>query len=341
MINLLGYLVFVLTILAVFKVGAIYTIIEQALLLAPELTYVMISLFLYPLLLSLALQITGKNKPEHHALLKGQSGMAGTIAVSLGLIGTFQGLTSMITAIAQSMGGEGDITEKMGTMIASISVALSAMSYAFITSILGVAVSVLLMLSMNFWSFRFKEVKQKGVNQTEVLAELGKSLNALMLQNKEMLETVQTVVSGDARVEELTHALNSLIESNKCFHTFQVEAMESIKVGSTSITDTLNAMKEDQAKIASEFNTNLDATAKYIQLGSISITDALKNIHIEQTNLASDLNANILNELAKIESRCAQSVDGLIENKFIMSEIKCDIENERRKVRNALKAIAE
>ncbi|TOD19776.1 hypothetical protein CGJ69_24615, partial [Vibrio parahaemolyticus] len=77
-------------------------------------------------------------------------------AVSLGLIGTFQGLTAMVSSIAASMGGEGDLSEKMGSMIGAISQALSAMSYAFLTSILGVAVSVLLILSLNFWSFRFK-----------------------------------------------------------------------------------------------------------------------------------------------------------------------------------------
>lgn len=59
----------------------------------------------------------------------------------------------MVSAIAGSLGGEGDLAAKMGAMISSISSALTAMSFAFLTSILGVAVSVLLLVSLNFGSF--------------------------------------------------------------------------------------------------------------------------------------------------------------------------------------------
>ncbi|HDC1342934.1 TPA: hypothetical protein O7V46_005101, partial [Escherichia coli] len=90
-------------------------------------------------------------------LIDSQTKIAASVAVSVGLIGTFQGLTAMVSAIASSMGGEGDMSEKMGSMLSAISSALSAMSYAFLTSILGVAVSVLLLLSLNFWLFYFKD----------------------------------------------------------------------------------------------------------------------------------------------------------------------------------------
>ncbi|HGB6042461.1 TPA: hypothetical protein ACIVWC_004930, partial [Salmonella enterica subsp. diarizonae serovar 61:l,v:z35] len=63
----------------------------------------------------------------------------------------------MVSSIAKSMGGSSDMAEKMNSMLNAIASALSAMSYAFLTSILGVAVSVLLLLSLNFWMFYFKD----------------------------------------------------------------------------------------------------------------------------------------------------------------------------------------
>ncbi|RPH29644.1 hypothetical protein EHN07_05435 [Buttiauxella warmboldiae] len=129
--------------------------VEQAVYLAPELTYAMLVLCIYPLMIYLNHLFYKKKTVDNFKLLSTQSKLAASVCVSLGLVGTFQGLTAMVTAIASSMGGDGDVAEKMAGMLSSISSALSAMSYAFLTSIVGVIVSVLILVSLNFWSFYY------------------------------------------------------------------------------------------------------------------------------------------------------------------------------------------
>ncbi|TOD05436.1 hypothetical protein CGJ72_24345, partial [Vibrio parahaemolyticus] len=140
MISFLGYVLYAVVLYAVWKVSAIKTLVDQALMLAPELSIGMFTLYFYPLVLAIVLLVFRKKDVSHGQLLSKQTNIAASVAVSLGLIGTFQGLTAMVSSIAASMGGEGDLSEKMGSMIGAISQALSAMSYAFLTSILGVAV---------------------------------------------------------------------------------------------------------------------------------------------------------------------------------------------------------
>ncbi len=55
--------------------------------------------------------------------------------------------------------------KKMNAMISSISMALNSMSFAFLTSILGVSISVLLLVSLNFFHF-FTKKKIKNSTTT-------------------------------------------------------------------------------------------------------------------------------------------------------------------------------
>ncbi|EIM0102811.1 hypothetical protein LMM39_004681, partial [Salmonella enterica] len=101
---------------------------------------------------------------ESKLYLTSQAKLAASLSVSLGLIGTFQGLTDMVSTISRSMqSGGDDLVGKMSSMISSISSALASMSYAFITSIFGVASSVIILLSLNYMStyYNKKDVRDK------------------------------------------------------------------------------------------------------------------------------------------------------------------------------------
>ncbi|TOD07479.1 hypothetical protein CGJ70_24330, partial [Vibrio parahaemolyticus] len=185
LISFLGYVLYAVVLYAVWKVSAIKTLVDQALMLAPELSIGMFTLYFYPLVLAIVLLVFRKKDVSHGQLLSKQTNIAASVAVSLGLIGTFQGLTAMVSSIAASMGGEGDLSEKMGSMIGAISQALSAMSYAFLTSILGVAVSVLLILSLNFWSFRFKG-QNKEASNNELLPKLVDEIRCVVQEIKDV-----------------------------------------------------------------------------------------------------------------------------------------------------------
>ncbi|EHV3177930.1 hypothetical protein K0J52_004446, partial [Salmonella enterica] len=108
--------------------------------------------------------IRKKKSYESKLYLTSQAKLAASLSVSLGLIGTFQGLTDMVSTISRSMqSGGDDLVGKMSSMISSISSALASMSYAFITSIFGVASSVIILLSLNYMStyYNKKDVRDK------------------------------------------------------------------------------------------------------------------------------------------------------------------------------------
>ncbi|QPR27643.1 hypothetical protein I6G97_14675 [Edwardsiella hoshinae] len=154
---LVGFLFYALIVFSYYFVDEIYEIINQSYLLAQALTIIMGAFYLYPLLIFIVICACSLKNEKAKKLIDSQTKLAASVSVSLGLIGTFQGLTAMVASIAKSMGGSSDMAEKMNAMLSAISSALSAMSYAFLTSILGVTISVLLLLSLNFWLFYFKD----------------------------------------------------------------------------------------------------------------------------------------------------------------------------------------
>ncbi|TOD89358.1 hypothetical protein CGJ54_23205, partial [Vibrio parahaemolyticus] len=219
LISFLGYVLYAVVLYAVWKVSAIKTLVDQALMLAPELSIGMFTLYFYPLVLAIVLLVFRKKDVSHGQLLSKQTNIAASVAVSLGLIGTFQGLTAMVSSIAASMGGEGDLSEKMGSMIGAISQALSAMSYAFLTSILGVAVSVLLILSLNFWSFRFKG-QNKEASNNELLPKLVDEIRCVVQEIKDVNDLnklssveINKLVKSEETTVRLAYALELLIEN--------------------------------------------------------------------------------------------------------------------------------
>ncbi|EHI9175152.1 hypothetical protein J9S19_004656, partial [Salmonella enterica] len=180
---------------------AIKNMLTQAVLLAPQITYACGVLFLFPLIIFLCHFFLKMKARKGYILLATQTKLAASVAVSLGLIGTFIGLTDMVSSIAGSLGGDGDMAEKMGAMIASISSALNAMSFAFLTSILGVSVSVLLLINLNFWGFFYSEdIKDKSNKNSDLADRLAG------------IEKINTEISGKLiSVPENTDATNLII----------------------------------------------------------------------------------------------------------------------------------
>ncbi|EBU3696827.1 hypothetical protein CWF86_12165, partial [Salmonella enterica] len=189
----LGLIFYVLTAICYLLFPAIKNMVNQAVFLAPQITYACGLLFILPLLLFLTHLVFRLKARRYYALLATQTKLAASVAVSLGLIGTFMGLTDMVSAIAGSLGGEGDLAAKMGAMISSISSALTAMSFAFLTSILGVAVSVLLLVSLNFWEFYYET--ENNAEKTPGKAPSENELHAL-LNRITLLEEINTNIAN-------------------------------------------------------------------------------------------------------------------------------------------------
>ncbi|QNT49700.1 hypothetical protein IC756_23470 (plasmid) [Escherichia coli] len=102
---IIGFIFYLMIVVSYFYVDEIYEIINQSYILAEAITLTMGILYIYPLVIFLFICVFSKKTQKHKKLIDSQTKIAASVAVSVGLIGTFQGLTAMVSAIASSMGG--------------------------------------------------------------------------------------------------------------------------------------------------------------------------------------------------------------------------------------------
>ncbi|VDZ81403.1 Uncharacterised protein [Salmonella bongori] len=249
--HFLGLIFYILTAACYLLFPAIKNMVNQAAFLAPQITYACGVLFVLPLFLFLTHWIFRLKARRYYALLATQTKLAASVAVSLGLIGTFMGLTDMVSAIAGSLGGEGDLAAKMGAMISSISSALTAMSFAFLTSILGVAVSVLLLVSLNFWEFYYETENhadnESGKKPSE--DELHALLNRVML-----LEEINTNIATKLVCIPDNTNLTELLVVNS---NVMAESLQQINTAISHLQTIAKTSAELNDKAFSSINTSL------------------------------------------------------------------------------------
>ncbi|EAN8916548.1 hypothetical protein EKP31_22080 [Salmonella enterica] len=237
----LGLIFYILTAVCYLLFPAIKNMVNQAAFLAPQITYACGVLFILPLLLFLTHWVFRLKARKYYTLLATQTKLAASVAVSLGLIGTFMGLTDMVSAISGSLGGEGDLAAKMGAMISSISSALTAMSFAFLTSILGVTVSVLLLVSLNFWEFYYETENNAEKMSGNIPSE--NELNAL-LNRITLLEEINTNIANkliyipeNTELAELLVVNNNAMAENLIQINTTIKNIEKITKAFTEISD--------------------------------------------------------------------------------------------------------
>ncbi|HFD9495837.1 TPA: hypothetical protein ACF7JM_001098 [Salmonella enterica] len=328
----LGLIFYVLTATCYLLFPAIKNMVNQAAFLAPQITYACGLLFILPLLLFLTHIVFRLKARRYYVLLATQTKLAASVAVSLGLIGTFMGLTDMVSAIAGSLGGEGDLAAKMGAMISSISSALTAMSFAFLTSILGVAVSVLLLVSLNFWEFYYETENnaEKTPGKAPSEDELHALLNRIMLleeintnlanklvcipDNTNLAE--QLAVNSNTIAENLSQ-INTTIKSieviTKAFAETSDNALVSIN---TSLMDVnQNNMVANEKIIASNerlMDLNIGISTLLTLMKKISeFNEEMENKKAEQLKVIIDRQENYFHEQYKLKKKMKQIVEVL------------------------------
>ncbi|ATG15237.1 hypothetical protein CO695_02560 [Providencia alcalifaciens] len=207
----IGLFLYLITFLACWLITGIKDMIQQCILLAPEISYTMIGIYIYPLAIFLCHKILKKKSQKNYIFLANQTKLSASVTVSLGLVGTFIGLTGMITAISASLAGEGDVAEKMNAMISSISMALDSMSFAFLTSILGVSISVLLLVSLNFFQFFYiKDQSKHSQPNFEELNDIHKTLFSLQAVNVGIAQKFVSVSEDNQLATEISNTLKEL-----------------------------------------------------------------------------------------------------------------------------------
>ncbi|HGG4252378.1 TPA: hypothetical protein ACJGIO_002729 [Salmonella enterica subsp. salamae serovar 42:z29:-] len=242
------------------------------------------------------------------------------------------GLTDMVSAIAGSLGGEGDLAAKMGAMISSISSALTAMSFAFLTSILGVAVSVLLLVSLNFWEFYYETENnaEKTPGKAPSEDELHALLNRIMLleeintnlanklvcipDNTNLAELL--AVNSNTIAENLSQ-INTTIKSieviTKAFAETSDNALVSIN---TSLMDVnQNNMVANEKIIASNerlMDLNIGISTLLTLMKKISeFNEEMENKKAEQLKVIIDRQENYFHEQYKLKKKMKQVVEVL------------------------------
>ncbi|HAU2959533.1 TPA: hypothetical protein JC757_003372 [Salmonella enterica subsp. diarizonae] len=262
----LGLVFYILTAVCYLLFPAIKNMVNQAAFLAPQITYACGVLFILPLLLFLTHWVFRLKARKYYALLATQTKLAASVAVSLGLIGTFMGLTDMVSAISGSLGGEGDLAAKMGAMISSISSALTAMSFAFLTSILGVTVSVLLLVSLNFWEFYYETENNTGKNPEKVPSE--NELHAL-LNRITLLEEINTNIANklvyipeNTDLSELLVVNSNTMAENLLQINTTVKNIEKVTKAFAEVSD--NALVSINASLMDVNQSNMVASEKII-----------------------------------------------------------------------------
>ncbi|ECE6902719.1 hypothetical protein DUB92_20365 [Salmonella enterica subsp. diarizonae] len=262
----LGLVFYILTAVCYLLFPAIKNMVNQAAFLAPQITYACGVLFILPLLLFLTHWVFRLKARKYYALLATQTKLAASVAVSLGLIGTFMGLTDMVSAISGSLGGEGDLAAKMGAMISSISSALTAMSFAFLTSILGVTVSVLLLVSLNFWEFYYETENNTGKNPKKVPSE--NELHAL-LNRITLLEEINTNIANklvyipeNTDLSELLVVNSNTMAENLLQINTTVKNIEKVTKAFAEVSD--NALVSINASLMDVNQSNMVASEKII-----------------------------------------------------------------------------
>ncbi|AWS49551.1 MULTISPECIES: hypothetical protein [Providencia] len=269
----IGLLFYAVTFLAFFFIQAVQEIVQQCLSLAPEISYTMIGIYIYPLIIFLCHKIFKKNQLSHYVFLSNQTKLSASVSVSLGLIGTFIGLTGMITAISASLSGDGDVSEKMNAMISSISMALNSMSFAFLTSILGVSVSVLLLVSLNFFNFFYQKENKKSKAKTSTIhtEELNKIQETLSNLQDVNINIAQKIVSIPEN-NELTNQITTHLLTLSTTAQENLTVLRSIKNADDDWKIKLNDYllkekvnrKADNEKISAEIS-KINQTTKWLK----------------------------------------------------------------------------
>lgn len=332
----LGLIFYVLTATCYLLFPAIKNMVNQAAFLAPQITYACGLLFILPLLLFLTHIVFRLKARRYYVLLATQTKLAASVAVSLGLIGTFMGLTDMVSAIAGSLGGEGDLAAKMGAMISSISSALTAMSFAFLTSILGVAVSVLLLVSLNFWEFYYETENnaEKTPGKAPSEDELHALLNRIMLLeeiNTNLANKLVCIPDNTNLAEQLAVNSNTIAENLSQINT----TIKSIEVITKAFAETSdNALVSINTSLMDVNQNNMVANEKIIasnerlmdlNIGISTLLTLMKKISefneemeskkAEQLKVIIDRQENYFHEQYKLKKKMKQVVEVLSNEK--------------------------
>jgi EAL domain-containing protein (putative c-di-GMP-specific phosphodiesterase class I) len=274
--------------------------------LAPEIMILIIIGYFYPLMVFVFAYFSGQQK-NSKAFFQSQAFLASTLCVSLGLIGTFFGLSEMVASISAGMNAEGDFNVKISSLLDSIGSSLDAMSLAFLTSILGVAASVLILVSCNYLAlyFKDKEVSAGTIGAYGVTYSESSSMNAEDLSN-----------AIHRSFSPIFSALSASVEgNNEVQRTLSNKLDDFMLKQSSRLNEGFDHMSTYAEKIIEQMtlsNTHLASLQTTYENSNSQYNAQTQDFHQQLSQIA-DFSSKIATDL-KQEASSSEAVRALLEN---------------------------
>lgn len=246
--------------------------------LAPEIAYMITVAYVYPLLVFILCFFMKNSRIANVVYFRSQVDLASTLAVSFGLIGTFIGLAEMIGGIAAGMGAEGDFATKMNSLLTAISSALDSMSFAFLTSILGIGASSTILFCSNYMASYFKEDFGAG----------GGSGNSSSDNEEKGFEANSAVTRIEARIQE---SLDLIANKEKVWGDLHLLLENNT---GTKVVDSLNDLIQQNNQI------------------NLGVSDEIKGMRIDQNQLFTESNSNVVKYSERVTDTVSSATDGLM-----------------------------
>ena len=252
----IGYLIYAIAIAAATLTPAALDMIKVSYKLATVITVGCGVLAAYPPLLLMYYQVRGLKNKNTEDTFASIVQMTGATAVSLGLIGTFIGLTQMITKISSAISFKGkSMEEQVQHVMTAIGSSLDSMSFAFLTSVMGVASAVVISCAATY----FREYFKTPIDQEVIgIDDLNEKIDELEAQSK----NVFSILNRFAGVSVDRNELASLVISN----SLQTREL-------TKIIAELNAESSNKVEIDKQLIGALSESSKAISAIESVLTD--------------------------------------------------------------------
>ena len=264
-------------------------LVTQCFELSPEITVLIALTYFYPLSNFFYSVVKKQGDAVHLAHFRSQVTLASSLAVSFGLIGTFIGLSEMIAGIAAGMGADGDFSEKMEALLGSIGSALDSMSFAFLTSILGVSCSVSVLLASNYLNAFYEKERVDGENGLE-----GGSKNSIDGFSDDQQQTInENFQKVQKSIDDTINLINSkdkvwtdlftLLENNSgstVVQAFSANLAENNRLAQLQ-ADMVSKIHTEQASMYQKMEASLSGYSNYMQQQSDAMVSAMANMSSE------------------------------------------------------------
>jgi len=334
--HFIGILLYFSSVIVAISFDASRTFLLTTFTLAPEIMILIIIGFFYPLMVFVFAYFSDQQKITK-AFFQSQAFLASTLCVSLGLIGTFFGLSGMVASISAGMNAEGDFNVKITSLLSSIGSSLDAMSLAFLTSILGVAASVIILVSCNYLALYFKNQRvdagtigaPSGTYSESSPMNVDDFSNAIHRSFSPIFSALSASVDGNNEVQrslsnklddlmlKQSHILNEGFEHISKYAEKIIEQMTLSNTHLASLQTTYESSNSQYTAQTQVFHQQLSQMAEFSSKIATELKEGAANSHAVQALLE-----NIDNSLHSLSSGVDQGLaDANYVSKQIVSEV--------------------